>query len=148
MKISRSQIGFIFSTIALMFVIVQWSDLFLFSYVYKKPDWPWLEWVPTLHNGADCIAFLSLIPAAIIPPTLRLTFSALCKTILLASLMAVLIQCRNNGPFLNSEELISNAFFTYFWVIATAFLIPSIVLFALRAAFDSLMKFKKYYVES
>lgn len=137
---SRTQAGFVVSMLMLSFAIVRWPDVFLFSYVYIKPPWVWLKWIPDLFTASDCITLLCLIPAALMPPTLRLSRGALIKTVLCVPVTATFVYAWINMRTENPGELMANALFNYVWVLATVCLLPAILLFALRFAFNGLAK--------
>lgn len=134
MKINYQSICFVVSLVLLSFVMVFWSDLFLFAKTVRLPAW--VESLPSPINAPKYFVFLCLIPALLFANTLADASAQISKIILISAIFPVLIYIfKTNSQGVN---LLYNLIFQYLWVIGWSCLLPAFILLGLRAIWQNL----------
>jgi hypothetical protein len=111
--------------------MVIWVDLFIFSKVVYLPAWANVLPAPILAPAF--LAFVCLIPAAVVPDTLGGARWAVARSVLLSPLTAIAAYALN--PANQDRFLPANAIFNYLWIVLFHCLVPALLLVIVRGVF-------------
>ena len=131
-KINIDLLVLIVSIVALSSAVAIWSDLFLFSKSVRLPEWTNI--LPSPINVPLYIAFVCLIPVALVPNTLKKATVAITKTILLSPIFALFLYAADTKH--QDSYLVPNLLFDYFWVVGFNCLLPAFLLLFLRGCWQ------------
>jgi hypothetical protein len=134
----RSQAASIASTLLLSAAIVIWIDLFAFSKTVHLPAWTSVLPMPMMTPAY--LAFICLIPAAVVASSLKNACVAVTKSVLLSPLAAMAAYALN--PAYQDRFLPINLLFNYVWIVLFNCLLPAMLLVGARAAFHYALKYR------
>lgn len=126
--INRNQLSMLASILLLSAAMVIWVDLFIFSKVIFLPDWA--DALPRPVDAPSFLAFLCLLPAALIASTIRYAVRGVVVSVVVAPLFAVATFALD--PIHQNSFIVANVLFHYVWIILFHCAIPSMLLLSLR----------------
>lgn len=116
------------SLAALAAAMLAWPELFLFGKVVMLPAWA--EALPSPVNTGAYLAFLCLIPAALLTDTFANAARATAAAVAVAPLFAVASWAFD--PMHHDGSLGTNLAFHYLWVVVFSLLVPAAILLVVR----------------
>jgi hypothetical protein len=131
---NRNRIAFIASTFLLSAAILIWVELFTFSKVANLPEWA--KVLPTPIMAPAYLAFVCLIPAAVVADSLKSACLAVTKSVQLSPLAAIAAYALN--PAYHDRFLLANVLFNYVWIALFHCFLPALLLVCVRAVFHYL----------
>jgi len=120
------------SLLPLAAAMLMWGDLFLWAKVLHIPDW--LNALPAPLLFPAYLAFLCLLPAALLADELVAAGVAVALAVLVAPLFAVAayaLQARHQDG-----ALLANMAFHYCWIVLFFCVVPALLVLLFRAALD------------
>lgn len=117
---TRYRLGLYGSIVLLSVVVLVWRDLFIFSKVFRLPDWA--ASLPTPMHAPAYLVGLSLLPAILLPSGLTHSVKASCISAALGPI-----------PGLIPSGMGINFAMNYLWIVVFHFAVPLAILITFRA---------------
>lgn len=135
---NRNFVAFIASTLLLSAAMIIWVDLFTFSKVVYRPAWA--KVLPMPRMVPAYLAFVCLIPAAVVASTPKDALLAVTKSFLLSPLAAIAAFALN--PAHQYWFLPINMLYNYVWIVLFHCILPALLLVSARGIFHYVRKHK------